>query len=55
MSIWSRSGNTVRNRWSGNSSDRETYHVPFGAFPMNILPIQNIKNTIKLASLKLFL
>lgn len=55
MSIWSRSGNTVRSRWRGNSSDRESYYVPFSTFPMNILPIRNIINTIKLASLKLFL
>ena len=38
-------------RWRGNNGGRETYHALFSAFLMNILPTQNIKDTIKLASL----
>lgn len=44
-------GNTVRSRWRGNSGGRQTYHAFFSTFSMNILPIENIKDTIKLASL----
>lgn len=38
-------------RWRRNNGGRETYHVLSSTFSMNIFSIQNIKDTIKLASL----
>ena len=38
-------------RWRRNNGGRETYRVLSSTVSMNIFPIQNIKDTIKLASL----